>query len=255
MRFRLSVKAKKISLHVAAHTLSLVLLVGAFAWFLGRTIPNRIEKNNALPVVVKNVPRSYPIAMPPETKPARKRPAKKKYSKNANYSPQSKIPAIHIYYRPQELSAYMKALRQRGCLILVKSPLTGLFALYDPFNNIIKNKIPKNLAHYSPRTRILAVYGENGLTDKIIREAVDQSNQVFLPDNCRLVALLSKGWEKAILNTINAVAQNQGIGLKAVETAEAVFQDNQFYLRAVKSRASGSPGRQITLKNLNHPIN
>jgi hypothetical protein len=192
-----------------------------------------------IPIEIKEPTKPKKIAKAPvKKKPAKKKPLKKPAQKGASakpvgqaYANREKMPVINIYYG-FDIHEYMRALAQRGCLLLFKSPTGKLFARYDPISGRI-SKVYRDLRGYSPRTRILAVYGENPLGDRVIEKAVLQDPMLSFPDGVKLIALLSLEWENKLLGAIQSVAEKNGVDPDKVESAEARFEAGKFYLERI----------------------
>jgi len=166
-------------------------------------------------MITKDVPKDKPLNKPAEyiaQKPAKKKPAIKRKKQNKSqatgalqqkHNPKdsltrttgllskAKVPAINIYYSHSNIYEYMQALAIRGCIFLFKSPSGSFFGHYDPSTGNITTNIPRDLKDFSPRSRVLAIYGENPLTDNLIEKAIDLSPEMFIPDECKLIALLN----------------------------------------------------------------
>jgi len=145
------------------------------------------------------------------------------------------FPAINIYYGAESIYDYIGFLAARGCLILVKSPLGSIFASYNPQENTVSTHVPKDFTGYSPRTRILAVFGENPVTDRIIEQAARISPKVLVPEGCQLMALSSSRWEQAIMEALKTSAKAQGMALHEVESAELTFSSSQLILTSLRT--------------------
>jgi hypothetical protein len=160
---------------------------------------------------------------------------------------ETEIPAISIYYGYANIHEYMRALASKGCIFLIKSALGKMFARYDPLSGEVTSSIPADLTGYSPRSRLLAIYGENPLADRIIEEGTRVSPTVSFPDDCKLIALLSRGWEDTLFKSVSSAAAGKGIALKDIESAEAIFYANRLFLNRIRIRG----GIQV---DVNRPV-
>lgn len=143
------------------------------------------------------------------------------------------MPAINVYYGKKDIYEYMQALAYRNCIVLVRSPLGKLFAGYNPLTGTVKSMSIKELSGYSPRVRVLAEYGENPVTDRIIEKAVMADVTMAFPDGCRLISLWSQNWETTLMTTVKRAADTKGIVFDEIDYAEATFYQKQFAITKI----------------------
>jgi hypothetical protein len=239
----------------------LIVLLITMSWLLGRV--HDMRQSTVLQVeVIKPTP--PPVIAKPSAKPKKKIVKKKKMVKKKVVKKKPKsikrvqakpknptkptirgrvamgrsLPAITVY-SDGDINEYMKALYDRGCIFLVKSAMGKLFATYDPSTGEIAKEIPGDFRPYSPRSRILALYGENPKADRIIETAVQASSLAMFPDECKIVALLSLKWEDTLLDAIASAADSLGIDPQNIDSADASFTKGRFILNHISLRGGG----------------
>jgi len=164
---------------IISPALSMVLLLLALSFLLNKIEALRSQSILKLEVpnmITKDVPKlsedtkNKSISKPQRhitQKPTKKSQPKHNLKKSQVGAPgllsKAKVPAINIYYSHSNIYEYMQALAIRGCIFLFKSPSGSFFGRYDPSTNNITTNIPRDLKNYSPRSRVLAIYGENPL--------------------------------------------------------------------------------------------
>ena len=231
--------------------ISLVVLFSVFGWLFAKVkipedSPREISITIKKPEPAVKVKRDQ-YASQPAVKRARKETDKKSSIKGMAGISKAQIPVIHIYYAPESVYKYMRTLASRNCLFLIRSSAGSLLATYDPDLNTVTGDTPRDFSGYSPRSRILALYSENPLTDRIIEKAVEISPKMLNPNGCSLIAVLSLRWENALLNAIARAANSAGIDSKDVSSAEAHFSGTRLILTSIKSSTQ-------VHKNINLPV-
>lgn len=237
-----------------------IVLLITMSWLLGKIHHMRqptvlqVEVIKPKPPLVAMKPVKKPENKSVKQKPVKKNTVKKKPKplKKAQATPKKppkpkirgreamgrNLPAITVY-SDGDINEYMKALYNRGCIFLVKSAMGKLFATYNPNSGEVKKGTPDDFSPYSPRSRVLAVYGEDPKADRIIDTAIQASPMMMFPDECKIIALLSLKWEDTLLDAIASAAVSLGIKPHNVDSADAKFTKGRFILNHINLRGGG----------------
>jgi len=73
------------------------------------------------------------------------------------------------------------------------------------------------------------------------------SPEMFIPDECKLIALLSQKWENTLFKAIATTANKKGLIFDDIDSVKATFSSNKFILNALRT----TNGTEI---NVNLPI-
>ena len=227
--------------------LSSIILFFLSGWLFGKIDLPQTKKQLQIPVRLDA--RQPKLAK--KQKPIKPKPVKKP-SIQANQIEQGRsssdnIPVIRIYYGQDDTKDYVGYLASRGCIFLVQSGSGKIIAEYNPINGHLPAFLKLDLKGYSPRSRILARYGESIFFDSIIEKAVRQNPNQNPPENCRIIALVSRGWENSLSAAIFNITGTNRIKGPDIASAEIAFKSGQFILKTVTTKTGAKHEINLTL--------